>query len=88
MATAVAAAFYIAAYLFKGASAPSGFMTLLLAVLFLGSVQLVCFAILATYLGHMYEEVKHRPRFIVRDVVDNRPPAGTAAVDERAPDAK
>lgn len=87
-ASATAAVFYLAAYLIKGASAPSGFMTLLLAVLFLGSIQLVCFAILATYLGHMYEEVKRRPRFIVRDIVDNRPGAKGAATGKRTGDAE
>jgi dolichol-phosphate mannosyltransferase len=72
LATAAAAAFYLGAYFWGGRTAPSGFMTLLLAVLFLGSVQLVCFSILATYLGHIYEEVKRRPRYIVRDIADNR----------------
>ena len=55
-----------------GRSAPSGFMTLLLITLFLGSVQLVCFAIVAEYLRHMYEELKRRPRYMVRDVIDRR----------------
>jgi glycosyltransferase involved in cell wall biosynthesis len=70
--TGVAVLFYVAAYFLGSRRAPSGFMTLLLAVLFLGSVQLVCFSILATYLGHIFEEVKRRPRYIVRDVIDNR----------------
>ena len=70
--TLVAAVFYIVAYFSAGRSAPSGFMTLLLATLFLGSVQLVCFAIVAEYLRHMYEELKRRPRYIVEDVIDRR----------------
>lgn len=74
LVTAAAAVFYLALYFATGRTAPSGFMTLLLAVLFIGSVQLVCFSILATYLGHVYEEVKRRPRFIVDEVIDNRPP--------------
>lgn len=88
LATAAAAVFYLAAYLVKGGSAPSGFMTLLLAVLLLGSVQLVCFAILATYLGHMYEELKHRPRFIVRDIIDNRPQPQRRAAGEKTSDVQ
>jgi dolichol-phosphate mannosyltransferase len=67
------ALFYLAAYLRAPAQAPSGFMTLLLAVIFLGSVQMICLSILATYLGHIYDEVKRRPRYIVRDIVDRRP---------------
>ena len=66
--------FYLAAYVFSSRPAPSGFMTLLLVVMLLGSVQLICFSILAEYLGHIYEEVKQRPRYIVRDVIDRRPP--------------
>jgi hypothetical protein len=78
-ASAAAGVFYLASYFASGRQAPPGFMTLLIAFLFLGSVQLVCFSILATYLGHIYEEVKRRPRFIVREVIDNRPPCRTAA---------
>ncbi len=70
--SAAAAIFYLVAYFVSGREAPSGFMTLLLVTLFLGSVQLVCLAILAEYLGHMYTELKRRPRYIVRDIIDNR----------------
>jgi dolichol-phosphate mannosyltransferase len=70
--TLLAIIFYLAAYFLSDREPPSGFMTLLLAVLFLGSVQLVCISILAEYLGHIYEEVKQRPRFIVRDTIDRR----------------
>lgn len=70
--TLLAAAFYVVAYLSGGRSAPSGFMTLLLITLFLGSVQLVCFAIMAEYLRHMYEELKQRPRYIVENIIDRR----------------
>ena len=70
--TLVAAVFYTAAFFGASRQAPSGFMTLLLATLFLGSVQLVCFAIIAEYLRHMYEELKRRPRYMVGDVIDRR----------------
>jgi len=72
LCTAGATLFYLFAFFASGRHAPSGFMTLLLASLFLGSVQLICFAILAEYIGHMYVELKRRPRYIVRDVVDRR----------------
>jgi glycosyltransferase involved in cell wall biosynthesis len=72
VATLIAAVFYIAVYFSAGRSAPSGFMTLLLITLFLGSVQLVCFAIVAEYLRHMYEELKRRPRYMVENVIDRR----------------
>ena len=72
--TSLAAAIYLISYFLVAERAPSGWMTLLLVTLFLGSIQLVCFAILAEYIAHMYDELKHRPRYIVRDMVDHRPP--------------
>lgn len=70
--SALAVVFYLAAYFLSAREAPSGFMTLLLITLILGSVQLLCFAIIGEYLGHIYTEIKRRPRYIVRDVIDNR----------------
>jgi dolichol-phosphate mannosyltransferase len=78
--TLVVSAVYIGMYIQSGQQAPSGFMTLLLITLFLGSVQLICFSILAEYLGHIYEEAKRRPRYIVRDVIDNREELAVRAV--------
>ncbi len=72
LGTFLAALFYLGLYFYYERTAPHGFMTQLLATLFLGSVQLVCLSILAEYLGHIYDEVKRRPRYIVRDIVDNR----------------
>lgn len=48
--------------------APRGFMTLLLAVLFLGSVQLLCLSIIGDYLGRVFEEVKQRPLYVVKEI--------------------
>lgn len=74
--TILAAVFYLGSYcvaqIWGLGKPPPGYMTQLLVMLFLGSVQLVCLSILAEYLGHMYQEVKRRPRYIVRDIVDNR----------------
>ncbi len=70
-ATLAGAAYYLALYFVKG-DAPSGFTTLLIISMILGSVQLVCFSILAQYLGHMYAEIKQRPRYVVRDIIDHR----------------
>jgi dolichol-phosphate mannosyltransferase len=38
--------------------------------LFIGGIQLLCLAIIGAYLGHMYEEVKARPPFIVESVIN------------------
>jgi glycosyltransferase involved in cell wall biosynthesis len=56
-------------------AAPKGLTTLIVIVLFLGGIQLLCLAIIGTYLGHMYEEVKGRPAFVVESILN--PPPGT-----------
>lgn len=53
-------------------STPSGFSTLIILVLFLGGIQLLCLAIIGSYLEHMYDEVKRRPPFIVESTL-NKP---------------
>ncbi len=72
--TALAAAviaIYIVIYL-VARDAPSGFMTLFTAVLFLGGIQLLCLAVIGDYLARVFEEVKQRPHFLVKSVF-NRP---------------
>jgi len=79
LATGGAIVLYIMFY-FIFPNAPRGFMTLLVAILFLGSLQLFCLSILAEYMGRIFEEVKQRPAFIVRNIInDPREASGTAA---------
>jgi dolichol-phosphate mannosyltransferase len=59
------------ALFFLQPGAPRGFQTLLMAVLFLGAVQLLCLSIIGTYLGKVFEEVKARPRYLVHDVLND-----------------
>jgi len=47
----------------------TGFTTLITMVLFLGGIQLIGIGFLGEYIGRIYDEVKHRPVFIVRDTL-------------------
>jgi polyisoprenyl-phosphate glycosyltransferase len=58
--------------------APRGFTTLILVVLFIGGIQLICLSIVGSYLAHIYEEVKHRPAYIVESVLNRPPPRADA----------
>jgi dolichol-phosphate mannosyltransferase len=48
-----------------------GQATTLIAVLFLGGVQLISLGILGEYIGRLYDEAKGRPLYIVREAPDD-----------------
>lgn len=50
--------------------APKGFTTLIAGMLFIGGVQLLCLAIIGSYVAHMYEESKGRPPFLVESMIN------------------
>ena len=51
-----------------------GFATVVISILFLGGIQLLCLGILGEYIGRIYEEVKHRPRWVIRESAGIRSP--------------
>jgi glycosyltransferase involved in cell wall biosynthesis len=61
-----AAIFYAVRRLIGIETAAQGYTTLVTIVLFLGGVQLIGIGVLGEYLGRIYDEVKHRPLFLLK----------------------
>lgn len=68
--TAVAAVIYIIGY-FIFPRGPKGTQTIIVITLFLGSIQLLSLSIIGEYLGRIFEEVKQRPKYIVKEVLND-----------------
>lgn len=60
------AAFLVLRTLIGGIDVP-GYASLMVSVLFLGGIQLLTLGIIGEYLARVYEEVKKRPLYLVRD---------------------
>lgn len=50
---------------------PVGITTVLIVVLFIGAIQLLGISILGEYIGKIFEEVKQRPKYVVKSVFKN-----------------
>lgn len=50
-----------------GGNTKDGWSSLMVSLWFIGGVQLVSLSVLGEYIGKVFNEVKHRPRFIIQD---------------------
>lgn len=70
--TAVAAIFYLIVVvlqkLIAGIDIP-GYATIIVLILFLGSIQLFCIGIIGEYVGKIFEQSKERPIYIAKEIL-------------------
>ncbi len=59
-----------------------GWATIMVALLFLGGVQLICLGILGEYLGRIFNEVKRRPMYVIEEALAA---GSTVSADRRGP---
>ena len=68
----IAAALYLVVVilqkLFWGIDIP-GYATIIVLILFFGSVQLFCIGIIGEYVGRIFEQSKNRPIYIAKEVL-------------------
>jgi len=50
---------------------PEGTTTLLITILFIGAIQLLGVSVLGEYIGKIFEEIKQRPKYIVKSILRN-----------------
>ena len=62
--------FYLLIY-FISPNSPQGIQTIIILILFLGSIQLLCLSIIGEYLAKIFEEIKKRPKYIIKEILND-----------------
>jgi dolichol-phosphate mannosyltransferase len=60
---------YVLSRMIFPASAPRGFTSIVLIVIFFGSINMLAVSIIGEYIAKIFEEVKRRPHFVRRDFI-------------------
>jgi glycosyltransferase involved in cell wall biosynthesis len=71
----VTGAYFVLRTLIEGIDVP-GYASLMVAVLFFGGVQLITLGIIGSYIGRIFQEVKRRPLYLVRETHGFAPAEG------------
>lgn len=80
-------------YVYLSGHAVTGFATVILLLLIIGSLLMISLGIIGEYLARIYEEVKHRPRYIIAETIREqtiavRPEQATTALGAKASKAR
>lgn len=76
LVTLVYGLFIVLRTLIHGVDVP-GYASLLVSILFFGSLQLIGLGVMGEYVGRIYMESKHRPTYLVRKTYHRQPVADT-----------
>ena len=68
--TFCAAIYYM--YIHMTTTTPKGFSTLLMFIFIFGSLQLLCLGVIGEYLIRLFHEVKNRPPYIVKEILERK----------------
>lgn len=74
------AVFIMVSYLL-GRPIEPGWTGIMMTILFMGGVQLLCLGVMAEYIGRIFEEVKQRPVYVVREHIHRDAEQGEAAAE-------
>lgn len=63
-----------------------GWASTTVSVLFLGGIQLLTIGLLGEYIGRIFDEVKRRPLYLVREIIEHAPTNGTHGAAHPTPE--
>jgi dolichol-phosphate mannosyltransferase len=66
--TSLYALYTVICWLFGGIESP-GYTSLVLLVSFLGGLQMLCLGVVGEYIGRIHEQVKNRPRYLIKEQI-------------------
>jgi len=62
--------FFVLLMMIIGKNLPQGFLSTIIAISLFSGVQLICLGVIGEYLSRIYEQVKGRPLYIIKKIVD------------------
>ena len=60
----------------------SGWTSLMGSIWMIGGIQLLCLGVIGEYIGKIYSESKNRPRYRIRETLEEEEPTSKASGDE------